>query len=267
MPSPQSNFIWYELMTPDSDAAAAFYGAVVGWKIGPAPLDGGPDYRMIVRDDGGNAGGVLKLTEEMISGGARPLWIPYLYCSDVDAKIRAIETAGGALQMPPNDLPVGRIAMVSDPQGVPIYLMDPIPPEGAPDSGSDVFSPDALQRVGWNELESPDLDDSRRFYAAHFGFEFNERLNMGEMGDYCFIDQRGQRLGAMFQQQDSQQRPDQPASWLMYFRVPSVTGAKTVVESAAGRVVVGPMEVPGGSWIIVATDPQGARFGLVSAGK
>ena len=28
-----SNFIWYELMTPDPAGAARFYGAVVGWTI------------------------------------------------------------------------------------------------------------------------------------------------------------------------------------------------------------------------------------------
>ncbi|MCB1685558.1 MAG: VOC family protein [Pseudomonadales bacterium] len=262
MSAPQADFIWYELMTPDSDAAAAFYGAVVGWKIEP-PADGAEtDYRMIVRDDKGNAGGMLELTQEMIDGGAGPLWIPYLYCSDVDATISAIEKAGGVLQMPPTDLPVGRIAMIADPQGVPIYIMDPIPPDGAPDTGSDVFSPDALQRVGWNELESPDLEESKRFYTDHFGFEFNESMNMGEMGDYCFIDHDSRRLGAVFQQQDR----SQSASWQMYFRVPSVTAAKATVESKSGTVLMGPMEVPGGDWIIIATDPQGARFGLVSAG-
>lgn len=263
MSTQAADFIWYELMTPDADAAAEFYGAVVGWNIEPPPAGAEADYRMIVRSDRGNAGGVLKLTEEMINGGARPLWIPYLYCADVDAAIGAMAEAGGALQMPPTDLPVGRIAMVADPQGVPIYIMDPIPPEGAAEGHSDVFSPDALQRVGWNELESPDLEGSRRFYAEHFGFEFNESLDMGEMGDYSFIDHGGRRLGAIFQQQE----PSQPASWLMYFKVSSVTAAKSVIEASSGTVDVGPMEVPGGSWIIVATDPQGARFGLVSSKK
>lgn len=33
MTDKQDTFIWYELITTDSDAAAAFYGAVVGWKL------------------------------------------------------------------------------------------------------------------------------------------------------------------------------------------------------------------------------------------
>ena len=47
-------FIWYELMTTDINAAARFYGAVIGWQIPPQPGPGGGDrdYRMIVRSDG-----------------------------------------------------------------------------------------------------------------------------------------------------------------------------------------------------------------------
>ena len=76
MGNPAGSFIWYELMTDDPDGAAAFYGPVVGWTLADAPgdLSGGVDYRMIVRSDGGNAGGVLKLSDEMQQGGARPCW-------------------------------------------------------------------------------------------------------------------------------------------------------------------------------------------------
>jgi len=262
MARPESDFIWYELMTTDPDAAADFYGAVVGWKIGGPVEPGGQDYRMIVRDDGGAAGGVLGLTKEMCDAGARPIWMPYLYAADVDRTLSAIEAEGAVVQMPPTDLPVGRIAMVTDPQGVPIYVMDPIPPEGDPDAVSDVFSRDAVQRARWNELASPDLEASKAFYARHFGFEFNEAMDMGEMGDYCFVDHGDRRLGAIMQRADEHQ----PAAWLVYFGVPSISRAKAAVEQHGGSVLMGPQEVPGGERIIVATDPQGAAFGLVSSG-
>lgn len=261
MTNPVGSFIWYELMTPDPDAAAAFYGAVVGWKISAHadPAAGGLDYRMIVRHDGGMAGGVLGLTAEMTSGGAHPCWLPYLYTPDVDAAVAAIEAQGGKVQMAATDLPVGRIAMVADPQGVPIYLMNPVPPADRPDAASDVFDEEAAQRVRWNELASPDIAASITFYAEHFGFEFNEKMSMGPLGDYCFIHHHGKRLGAIMPRQSEQQ----PAAWLLYFGVPSIAAAKAAVEANGGQVIMGPHEVPGGNWIIVGVDPQGAAFGLV----
>lgn len=252
-----ADFIWYELMTSDPDAAGRFYGDVVGWTIGPRP-DGEMDYRMIQRSDGGSAGGVLALTAEMQAGGAGPTWLPYLFAADTDAKVAQIEADGGAVQMPAMTLPVGRIAMVKDPQGVPIYVMTPVPPPGMEGMESDVFSVDKPQHARWNELASPDLAASKEFYSRHFGFEFNNSMPMGEMGDYCFIDHEGRTLGAMMQAQ-----PGQPQVWLTYFGVPSIAEAKRRVEAGGGSVLMGPHEVPGGEWIIVALDPQGAGFGLV----
>lgn len=267
MTNPVGSFIWYELLTSDIAGAAAFYEAVVGFRI--AEADDGEagfadvDYRMIVRDDGGFAGGAMELTAEMKAGGARPGWLPYLYVEDVDAGIAAIVADGGARRMPAVDLPgVGRMALVADPQGVPIYLMTPTPPAGREGATSDVFDPMAPQHVRWNELASPDLAASQAFYAKHFGFEFNDKMDMGPAGDYCFIGHHGTTLGAVVQRQSEQQ----PPLWLFYFGVPSIAAAKAAVEANGGTVVAGPHQVPGGDWIIVGIDPQGAGFGLVGAG-
>lgn len=263
MPNPQGSFIWYELMTDQPDAAARFYGSVVGWRIADAPAEesGGTDYRMIGRSDGGHAGGVFKLTDDMKANGALPTWLPYFYAADVDTALAAIIADGGSVMVPAFDIPVGRIAMCTDPQGVPFYLMRPVPPAGVEEQASDVFTPETPQRANWNELASPDLAASKAFYAKHMGFAFNESMPMGPMGDYCFIDHAGQRLGAIMQRSDERT----PARWLTYFGVPSITAAKAAVEAGGGTIVAGPMEVPGGAWIVVALDPQGAGFGLVGA--
>lgn len=254
-------FVWYELMTTDLDAAAQFYGAVVGWTIarGDPEHSGGMDYRMLVRDDGGHAGGALQLTPAMCEHGANPCWLPYLQVDDVDAKVAAIVAEGGTSLMPATTLPVGRIAMIADPQGVQIYLMKPVPPADMPDATSDVFSVTEPQHVRWNELASPDQYASMDFYARHFGFAYPDRMPMGDMGDYCFIAHGGVTLGAVMRQQS----PTQPAAWLTYFGVTSIAAAKSSVEANGGIVMMGPHEVPGGDWIIVATDPQGAVFGCV----
>jgi predicted enzyme related to lactoylglutathione lyase len=218
------------------------------------------DYRMIGRSDGKFEGGVLRLSADMQQHGARPLWIAYLSTPDVDRQLSAIVAAGGKVEMPATNLPVGRIAMVTDPQGVPFYLMAPVPPPGVPDATSDVFNRHAPQRVNWNELASPDLSASKAFYSRHFGFEFNEAMDMGPMGDYCFIDHHGQRLGGVMQRQDDAER--QPPAWLFYIGVPSIAAAARAIGANGGKVLAGPRELPTGEWIVVATDPAGAGFGL-----
>lgn len=256
------SFIWYELMTTDADAAATFYGRVIGWSVGARSdlSPSGKDYRMIGRSDGEFEGGVLALTADMVSHGARPTWLGYLHVNDVDASIRAVVADGGSMLMPAVDLPVGRIALIADPMGTAFYVMKPIPRPGRPDAKSDVFDPTARQRVNWNELASPDLARAKSFYAKHFGFEFKETMNMGAMGDYCFIAHDGVlRIGAVMQAPK-----DAPAhAWLFYFGVSSIVAAKEAIESSGGKLLNGPHEVPGGQWIIIATDPQGAVFGLV----
>ena len=256
--APIGDFIWYELMTPDPDEAKAFYDSVVGWDIEPQP-SGDMDYRMIRRSDGRNAGGVMRLTSEMASHGARPTWLAYLNVSDVDDAVAKIEAAGGKALMAAFDIPnTGRIALVSDPQGAPFYIMKPIPPANDPNAVSDVFSPDAQQRVGWNELQTSDVEAARSFYGSQFGWGSDEFMDMGDMGKYRFWDHNGTRLGALFDAGNGQ-----PPHWRFYIRVPSISAAKSTVEAKGGTVHMGPHQVPTGDWIIVGSDPQGAEFALV----
>jgi predicted enzyme related to lactoylglutathione lyase len=53
-----------------------------------------------------------------------------------------------------------------------------------------------------------------------------------------------------------------PTAWMIYFRVPDVHAAAERVKAAGGSIINGPMEVPGGDWIVQGMDPQGAAFAL-----
>jgi predicted enzyme related to lactoylglutathione lyase len=50
--------------------------------------------------------------------------------------------------------------------------------------------------------------------------------------------------------------------WLYYFNVGDIDAAAERVKAGGGRILEGPFEVPGGSWIARCTDPQGAMFAL-----
>jgi predicted enzyme related to lactoylglutathione lyase len=255
---PRGDFIWYELITSDIAGAKSFYDAVIGWNIADKS-DFPNDYRMIGRSDGKFAGGAMQITDDMAQHGAKPTWLGYILVADVDRSVASIEQAGGKTYMPAFDIPgVGRVAMVADPQGAPFYVMKPLPPEGDPNAKSDVFSPDGEQRVGWNELSTSDPAAARRFYGDQFGWTSDEFMPMGEQGEYRFFDHQGQRIGAVAGAMDGQQ-----SHWRFYFRVPSIATAKQTAEAKGGKIVMGPMEVPGGDYIVIGIDPQGAEFALV----
>ena len=255
---PTGDFIWYELLTSDADGAKAFYDSVVGWNIdAQASFPNG--YRMIGRSDGKFAGGLLPIDDEMQQHGARPGWLGYINVEDVDRSVASIKAAGGEAQMGPTDIPnVGRIAMVTDPQGAAFYVMKPTPPADDPSAASDVFSPDQQQRVSWNELSTTDPAAARQFYGNHFGWVSDDFMDMGALGEYRFLDHQGLRIGAL-----CGVMPGQQPKWRYYFRVPSISKAKEIAEQKGGAIHMGPHQVPTGDWIIIGADPQGAEFALV----
>jgi predicted enzyme related to lactoylglutathione lyase len=263
MPINQGSFIWYELITSDPKGAKAFYDAVVGWDIEPEPA-GDIDYRMIRRSDGGNAGGVFRLTEEMKQHGGRPVWLGYIGVTDVEATVAAVERDGGKVMMPAWDIPyVGRLAMVTSPDGAPFYVMRPMPPEGRENEESDVFHPEEPQHVRWNELSTTDPAGAIAFYGRHFAWRQEGEMDMGELGKYQFLHHGETMIGAVMPKM-----PDMPVSmWSFYIGVDDIDRAHEAVKSGGGRVLMGPMEIPGGDYSLNGMDPQGAAFGLVGPRK
>jgi predicted enzyme related to lactoylglutathione lyase len=254
MTNSHGSFIWYELMSADPDASTSFYQSVVGWTIGTAPA-GAMDYRMITAADG-HVGGLMRMTADMIANGAAPMWLGYFGVDDVDASVAAIVADGGRVHMPATDIPdVGRIAMVTDPQGVPFYVM-----RGASDQSSTAFQRMGMGHVSWNELLTSDPDAALAFYERQFAIKKVGAMPMGEMGDYSFIAHGGdEAIGAVMKNP----RPTPPA-WGFYFRVPDITAAKDRITAGGGTVTHGPTEVPGGEMVINAIDPQGVHFGVVA---
>jgi predicted enzyme related to lactoylglutathione lyase len=84
-------------------------------------------------------------------------------------------------------------------------------------------------------------------------------MDLGDMGDYRFIHHAGDRIGAMM----TRQQPGPPPLWSFYFRVPDVDAAAKRASERGGTIMHGPAEVPGGDYIVIASDPQGAMFSLV----
>ena len=246
------SFIWYELLTSDPDAAAAFYGDAIGWTNADS---GQPDmdYRIFSAADGPVAG-LMKLPGGAAEAGMRPGWLGYIGVDDVDRAVADITQAGGSIHMPAADIPsVGRIAMVADPQQVIFYLM-----RGASDEASRSFA-QADGHCAWNELSTSDQDAALAFYTGRFGWEKGDAMPMGEMGEYRFINHGGEMIGAVM----NRTADGPPPAWLFYFQVPDIDRSAESVTAGGGTIHYGPAEIPGGQLMIVASDPQGALFGVV----
>jgi predicted enzyme related to lactoylglutathione lyase len=82
---------------------------------------------------------------------------------------------------------------------------------------------------------------------------------MGEMGVYQLFSAGGPAIGAMFTKPPMIPVP----FWLYYFNVGEIDTAATRVAAGGGQILTGPMQVPGGRWIVQCRDPQGAIFALV----
>jgi len=253
MSNQHGDFVWYELLTTDADAAARFYESVLGWKAREA--DGSVRGYGIFGIGGADVAGFMNIPAEDAGTGMRPTWLGYVGVRDVDAAVADILRDGGRQYVPPTDIPgVGRFALMADPQGVPFYVM-----RGATDGTSTSFSPARTGHCHWNELTTTDQQAALAFYGAHFGWEKGDAMPMGEMGDYRFITHNGETIGAAMNRM-----PDgPPPAWTFYFGVEDIDSAGRAVSDGGGTIHHGPAEVPGGVFIIVAGDPQGAMFGLV----
>jgi hypothetical protein len=250
--NPHGSFIWYELLTTDPDAAAAFYGDVVGWTAASAGQPG-VDYR-IFSAGGTQVAGHMKLPDGAAEMGMRPGWLGYIGVDDVDSAVARIEAAGGKVRMPAMDMEgVGRIAMVADPQGVAFYVM-----RGESDEASGSFAPMQPGRCNWNELSTPDQEGALAFYTRQFGWEKGDVMPMGEMGGYQFIEQDGGMIGAIMTVP-----PGRRPAWKFAFGVADIDEAAGKIRAAGGTVRHGPVEVPGGAFAVMADDPDGAGFMVV----
>ena len=248
-----NGFIWYELLAKDVDAAQKFYGAVVGYTVIP-PATADLDYRMWAHGDI-VLGGVMALPDAAKAAGMQPCWLGYIAVPDVDEAVDAILASGGAVRMRAMTVPnIGRLALVSDPQGAAFYVM--MPKHG----GSFTSLGQKRGQCGWNELHTTDSAAALAFYVKQFGWENTSNMDMGAMGTYhMFNTGAGDPVGGIMS------NPEVPhPAWLFYFNVEDIAAAKTRVETNGGRVLFGPQQVPGGLWIITAIDPEGATFALIA---
>lgn len=253
MANAQGKFVWYELMSSDAAASEAFYTKVVGWTTRDA---GNPAMPYTVFNAGEEGvGGLWTITPEVSAMGVTPAWRGYIEVDDIHASAAQVTELGGAIYRPASEIPgVGCFAVVADPQGARFVLFQQ-PMEGW------VSKQSVPGHVGWHELYTTDIDAGFEFYAKLFGWTKSDAIDMGPMGTYQMFRNGGEyAIGGMMKRP-----PAVPVSfWNFYVNVEAIDAAAARVTEGGGRIVHGPEQVPGGSWIVQVIDPQGASLGLVA---
>ena len=112
-------FSWNELATRETAVARDFYGQLLGWEFEESSDT--PHNYYIIRHRGGMNGGLLETTQEM--GDLPTCWSVYFTVEDTDQALEKLVQLSGRLITQPFDVPAGRIAVVSDPQGAMFNLI------------------------------------------------------------------------------------------------------------------------------------------------
>jgi predicted enzyme related to lactoylglutathione lyase len=248
-------FVWYELMSGDVAASARFYESVVGW----AARDGGTPhqaYTLLCAASGPSAG-ILPITAALKARGIPPHWTGYIGVADLEGVLPRIRAAGGTVHHGPEAVPqVGQLAVVADPHGAVFALLQPEPGM----SGPPPAPPGTPGHTGWHELQAGDGPGDFDFYADLFGWTKSQAVDMGPLGLYQTFNIGDVWAGGIMTKLADTPHP----FWQYYFNVDSASAAAARIRTAGGTVIQGPIQVPGGSWIVSARDPQGAAFAVLS---
>ena len=244
-PNIQGRFFWQELLCADPAAVTAFYGRVLGWRAQPAASD--PSYMTFASRSGPVAGAMAPGAGQK---DTHSHWLAYIGAEDVDATLATAVRLGGKLVHAAADIEQGRYAVLADPQGATFGIYKP----------SHIAADHAVQPGDhcWLELATTDLETAFKFYQEVFGWQVIQRLDMGASGTYLIFGVAGTPRGGVMKLM----HPAPGPYWLCYTEVADLDKAIAAAEKSGGRLLNGPMTVPGGARIAQLADPNGAVFAL-----
>ena len=112
---------WAELVTRDTDSARRFYADWLGWEM--RVMEPG-DYALFLKG-GHPVAGMIRMEEEL--PGAGPHWRVYFQTADCGASVERALRLGGGCRLPPTRIPgVGKVSLLSDPQGGSFALLQSV---------------------------------------------------------------------------------------------------------------------------------------------
>lgn len=106
---------WNELTTRDVEGSKAFYGSVFGWTARDSSMGGAP--YVVWEKDGVMIAGMQPMIGDSWPLDLAPHWMIYFAVADCDRSAEQAYALGGRVVQPPTSFPMGRYALIEDPQG------------------------------------------------------------------------------------------------------------------------------------------------------
>lgn len=241
---------WLDLGSPDTSAAAAFYGSVFGWDfLSAGPEAGGYGF---FQQDGKTVAALGPLTEP----GASSAWTVHFQTPDADATVKAAEQGGGTVRVEAFDvMDAGRMACLTDPGGAEFAVWQPAGVKG-------------LERVSenntlcWAELHIGDPAAALRFYGSLFGWRSQEMEAPG-MTYTVLSTAEGDQQEATFGGVAPLQSPSEQSRWIPYFAVADADEMVVRAQGNGGSVVMPAADIPDVGRIAWLADRFGATFAVL----
>jgi uncharacterized protein len=260
---------WVDLVQPDPEATAAFYGELFGWAFEVRTPEGAPQRYAYARLDGLVVAGIGGPPGDGEPSG----WTTYIGVASADESVAMVEANGGRLVSGPLDIPrAGRVATCADPLGAVFGVWQP-----ADNRGAELVNAPGSWNFSGLEVEDPDA--ALAFYRAAFGW-LADPLDMGDgSGTWMFRvagygDFLAERDPEIRERQAEDQAPegfadavatmsrsDGPAHWGITFAVAEADAAFTRATEL-GADVVTPLFDTDYTRMGTIADPQGAVLTL-----
>ncbi len=119
-PVTDGDFFWFDLFARVPARAAQFYAGLAGYEIREVETELGLP-RLVLQSQGYARGGVVPL----LPGMEQPGWLPYVLVEDVAATlVRATAAGATVLVKPRSELLDGNLAVIADPQGAVVGIVN-----------------------------------------------------------------------------------------------------------------------------------------------
>ena len=115
-------WIWSAALVPDPDQDAAFYQKLFDYDVFALPSEGTAEHLILSSDD------LARASVNTMPGDAsrrHPHWLSFIRVTDTEAAAATAVTLGGRILVKPHvDRHGGKTALIADPAGAPIGLME-----------------------------------------------------------------------------------------------------------------------------------------------